>query len=56
MEITSKNSLGDPNTKLGFDKSKVMCFKCGKEGISNGNAQTSRLTINSNLFGSHSDY
>ncbi|KAJ0573286.1 hypothetical protein HanRHA438_Chr06g0264691 [Helianthus annuus] len=28
MEITGKQSLGGPSTKLGFDKSKVTCFKC----------------------------
>ncbi|KAJ0764894.1 hypothetical protein HanPI659440_Chr08g0297321 [Helianthus annuus] len=28
MEITGRQSIGGPSTKLGFDKSKVTCFKC----------------------------
>ncbi|KAJ0882499.1 putative transcription factor interactor and regulator CCHC(Zn) family [Helianthus annuus] len=28
MEITGINSLSGPDQKLGFDKSKVTCFKC----------------------------
>ncbi|KAJ0566549.1 putative transcription factor interactor and regulator CCHC(Zn) family [Helianthus annuus] len=32
MEITGKQSLGGPSTKLGFDKSKVTCFKCKQKG------------------------
>ncbi|XP_022031046.1 uncharacterized protein LOC110931986 [Helianthus annuus] len=31
MKITSRNNLSGPDQKLGFDKSKVTCFKC-KEG------------------------
>ncbi|XP_021991280.1 calponin homology domain-containing protein DDB_G0272472-like [Helianthus annuus] len=27
-EITGKQSIGGPSTKLGFDKSKVTCFRC----------------------------
>ncbi|KAJ0801376.1 putative transcription factor interactor and regulator CCHC(Zn) family [Helianthus annuus] len=32
MEITGKQSLGGASTKLGFDKSKVTCFKCKQKG------------------------
>ncbi|KAM0027770.1 putative transcription factor interactor and regulator CCHC(Zn) family [Helianthus debilis subsp. tardiflorus] len=32
MEITGRNSIGGPLTKLGFDKSKVTCFKCKQKG------------------------
>ncbi|KAJ0434755.1 putative transcription factor interactor and regulator CCHC(Zn) family [Helianthus annuus] len=32
MEITGKQSIGGPSTKLGFDKSKVTCFKCKQKG------------------------
>ncbi|MFS7936037.1 putative transcription factor interactor and regulator CCHC(Zn) family [Helianthus anomalus] len=32
MEITGRKSIGGPSTKLGFDKSKVTCFKCKQKG------------------------
>ncbi|KAJ0752184.1 putative transcription factor interactor and regulator CCHC(Zn) family [Helianthus annuus] len=32
VEITGRKSIGGPSTKLGFDKSKVTCFKCKKKG------------------------
>ncbi|KAJ0654657.1 putative transcription factor interactor and regulator CCHC(Zn) family [Helianthus annuus] len=32
MEIDGKQSIGGPSTKLGFDKSKVTCFKCKQKG------------------------
>ncbi|KAJ0584010.1 putative transcription factor interactor and regulator CCHC(Zn) family [Helianthus annuus] len=32
MEITGKQSLGGPSTKLGFDKSKVTCFRSKQKG------------------------
>ncbi|KAJ0913626.1 putative transcription factor interactor and regulator CCHC(Zn) family [Helianthus annuus] len=32
MEITCRHSIGGPSTKLGFDKSKVTCFKCKQKG------------------------
>ncbi|MFS7966226.1 hypothetical protein Hanom_Chr09g00771391 [Helianthus anomalus] len=32
MEITGKQSIGGPSTKLGFDKSKVTYFKCKQKG------------------------
>ncbi|KAJ0681157.1 putative transcription factor interactor and regulator CCHC(Zn) family [Helianthus annuus] len=32
MQITGRKSIGGPSTKLGFDKSKVTCFKCKKKG------------------------
>ncbi|KAJ0800000.1 putative transcription factor interactor and regulator CCHC(Zn) family [Helianthus annuus] len=32
MEITGKQSLGGPSMKLGFDKSKVTCFRCKQKG------------------------
>ncbi|KAM0049485.1 putative transcription factor interactor and regulator CCHC(Zn) family [Helianthus debilis subsp. tardiflorus] len=31
-EITSRHSIGGSSTKLGFDKSKVTCFKCKQKG------------------------
>ncbi|KAM0064524.1 putative transcription factor interactor and regulator CCHC(Zn) family [Helianthus debilis subsp. tardiflorus] len=32
MEITGRKTIGGPSTKLGFDKSKVTCFKCEQKG------------------------
>ncbi|KAJ0533008.1 putative transcription factor interactor and regulator CCHC(Zn) family [Helianthus annuus] len=32
MEITRRQSIGGPSTKLGFDKSKVTCFKYKQKG------------------------
>ncbi|KAJ0496272.1 putative transcription factor interactor and regulator CCHC(Zn) family [Helianthus annuus] len=32
MEITGRSSLSGPDQKLGFDKSKVTCFKCKERG------------------------
>ncbi|KAJ0610459.1 putative transcription factor interactor and regulator CCHC(Zn) family [Helianthus annuus] len=32
MEITGKHAIGGSSTKLGFDKSKVTCFKCKQKG------------------------
>ncbi|XP_022003752.1 uncharacterized protein LOC110901220 [Helianthus annuus] len=32
MEITGRNSLSRPDQKLGFNKSKVTCFKCKERG------------------------
>ncbi|XP_035830101.1 putative leucine-rich repeat-containing protein DDB_G0290503 [Helianthus annuus] len=32
MEITGRKTIGGPSTKLGFDKSKVKCFKCKQKG------------------------
>ncbi|MFS7985877.1 putative transcription factor interactor and regulator CCHC(Zn) family [Helianthus anomalus] len=32
MEITSRQCLEGPNTNLGFDKSKVTCFRCKQKG------------------------
>ncbi|KAM0003248.1 putative transcription factor interactor and regulator CCHC(Zn) family [Helianthus debilis subsp. tardiflorus] len=32
MEMTGRKSIGGPSTKLGFDKSKVTCFKCKQKG------------------------
>ncbi|MFS7970797.1 putative transcription factor interactor and regulator CCHC(Zn) family [Helianthus anomalus] len=32
MEITGRKTIGSPSTKLGFDKSKVTCFKCKQKG------------------------
>ncbi|KAJ0567522.1 putative transcription factor interactor and regulator CCHC(Zn) family [Helianthus annuus] len=32
MEITGRHSIGGPSTKLGFDKSKVTCFRCKQKG------------------------
>ncbi|KAJ0856504.1 putative transcription factor interactor and regulator CCHC(Zn) family [Helianthus annuus] len=32
MEIIGRKSIGGPSTNLGFDKSKVTCFKCKQKG------------------------
>ncbi|KAJ0789490.1 putative transcription factor interactor and regulator CCHC(Zn) family [Helianthus annuus] len=32
MEITGRSCLGPADTELGFDKSKVTCFKCKQKG------------------------
>ncbi|KAM0035788.1 putative transcription factor interactor and regulator CCHC(Zn) family [Helianthus debilis subsp. tardiflorus] len=32
MEITGRSCVGAVETKLGFDKSKVTCFKCKQKG------------------------
>ncbi|KAM0026084.1 putative transcription factor interactor and regulator CCHC(Zn) family [Helianthus debilis subsp. tardiflorus] len=32
MEITGRKTISGPSTKLGFDKSKVACFKCKQKG------------------------
>ncbi|KAJ0645960.1 putative transcription factor interactor and regulator CCHC(Zn) family [Helianthus annuus] len=32
MEITRRSSIAGPDPKLGFDKSKVTCFKCKEKG------------------------
>ncbi|KAJ0494653.1 putative transcription factor interactor and regulator CCHC(Zn) family [Helianthus annuus] len=32
MEITGRSSLAGPDPKIGFDKSKVTCFKCKEKG------------------------
>ncbi|KAJ0939837.1 putative transcription factor interactor and regulator CCHC(Zn) family [Helianthus annuus] len=32
MEITGKQSIGGPSIMLGFDKSKVTCFRCKQKG------------------------
>ncbi|KAM0057616.1 putative transcription factor interactor and regulator CCHC(Zn) family [Helianthus debilis subsp. tardiflorus] len=32
MEITGRQSIGGPSTKLKFNKSKVTCFKCKQKG------------------------
>ncbi|KAJ0696611.1 hypothetical protein HanLR1_Chr10g0359191 [Helianthus annuus] len=32
MEITGRQTIGGPSTKLGFDKNKVTCFKCKQKG------------------------
>ncbi|KAJ0835360.1 putative transcription factor interactor and regulator CCHC(Zn) family [Helianthus annuus] len=32
MEITGRKTIGGPSTNLGFDKSKVTCFKCKQKG------------------------
>ncbi|KAJ0788289.1 putative transcription factor interactor and regulator CCHC(Zn) family [Helianthus annuus] len=32
MEITGRQTISGPSTKLGFDKSKVICFKCKQKG------------------------
>ncbi|MFS7935091.1 hypothetical protein Hanom_Chr05g00399341 [Helianthus anomalus] len=45
MEITGRHSIGGPSTKLGFDKSKITCFRCKQKGISSVNVETHLLMI-----------
>ncbi|KAJ0726890.1 putative transcription factor interactor and regulator CCHC(Zn) family [Helianthus annuus] len=43
MEITGKQSLGGLSTKLGFDKSKVTCFRCKQKGHSKRECRNSEV-------------
>ncbi|MFS7912675.1 putative transcription factor interactor and regulator CCHC(Zn) family [Helianthus anomalus] len=54
MEITGRSCLGDASTKLGFDKSKVTCFKCKQKGHFKRECSNREVNENVNLF--HDDY
>ncbi|KAJ0728253.1 putative transcription factor interactor and regulator CCHC(Zn) family [Helianthus annuus] len=54
MEITGRNSIGGSSTKLGFDKSKVTCFKCKQKGHFKRECQNSAADQTANL--THDDY
>ncbi|KAM0064534.1 putative transcription factor interactor and regulator CCHC(Zn) family [Helianthus debilis subsp. tardiflorus] len=54
MEITRRNSIVSPSTKLGFDKSKVTCFKCKQKGHFKRECRNSAANKTANSF--HDDY
>ncbi|KAJ0740697.1 putative transcription factor interactor and regulator CCHC(Zn) family [Helianthus annuus] len=54
MEITSRQCLEGPNIKLGFDKSKVMCFKCKQKLHFKRECSNQGVDESVNLF--HEDY
>ncbi|KAJ0743532.1 putative transcription factor interactor and regulator CCHC(Zn) family [Helianthus annuus] len=54
MEITGRNSIGGPSTKLGFNKSKVTCFKCKQKGHFKRECRNSAADEIANPF--HDDY
>ncbi|MFS8018417.1 putative transcription factor interactor and regulator CCHC(Zn) family [Helianthus anomalus] len=52
IEITRRNCLGGLETKLGFDKSKVRCFRCKEKGHFKRECITKEVTDNNeNPFG-----
>ncbi|KAM0044393.1 putative transcription factor interactor and regulator CCHC(Zn) family [Helianthus debilis subsp. tardiflorus] len=53
-EITGRNSIEGPSTKLGFDKSKVTCFKCKQKGHFKRECRNSAAGETANPF--HDDY
>ncbi|KAJ0556824.1 putative transcription factor interactor and regulator CCHC(Zn) family [Helianthus annuus] len=53
MEITGKQSLGGASTKLGFDKSKVTCFKCKQKGHFKRECTNSAVGGNEHPFNDH---
>ncbi|KAM0007980.1 putative transcription factor interactor and regulator CCHC(Zn) family [Helianthus debilis subsp. tardiflorus] len=54
MEITGRQCLEGPNTKLGFDKSKVTCFKYKQKGHFKSKCSNREVDENVNPF--HDDY
>ncbi|MFS7917831.1 putative transcription factor interactor and regulator CCHC(Zn) family [Helianthus anomalus] len=54
MEITERQCLEGPNTKLGFDKSKVTCFRCKQKGHFKRECVNREVNENTNPF--HDDY
>ncbi|MFS8024342.1 putative transcription factor interactor and regulator CCHC(Zn) family [Helianthus anomalus] len=54
MEITGRNSIGGLSTMLGFDKSKVTCFKCKQTGHFKRECRNSAADETTNPF--HDDY
>ncbi|MFS7915093.1 putative transcription factor interactor and regulator CCHC(Zn) family [Helianthus anomalus] len=54
MEISGRNSIGGPSTKLGFDKSKVTCFKCTQKRHFKWECRNAASDETTNLF--HDNY
>ncbi|KAJ0448995.1 putative transcription factor interactor and regulator CCHC(Zn) family [Helianthus annuus] len=54
MEITGRNCLEGPSTKMGFDKNKVTCFKCKEKGHFKRECSNNRADESMNPF--HEDY
>ncbi|KAM0041346.1 putative transcription factor interactor and regulator CCHC(Zn) family [Helianthus debilis subsp. tardiflorus] len=54
MEITGKQCLEGSNTKLGFDKSKVTCFRCKQKGHFKRECMNREVADHVNPF--HDDY
>ncbi|KAF5790079.1 putative transcription factor interactor and regulator CCHC(Zn) family [Helianthus annuus] len=54
MEITGRQCLEGPNMKLGFDKSKVMCFRCKQKGHFKRECSNQGVDESVNPF--HDDY
>ncbi|KAM0046741.1 putative transcription factor interactor and regulator CCHC(Zn) family [Helianthus debilis subsp. tardiflorus] len=50
MEITGRKTIGGPSTKLGFDKSKVTCFKCKQKGHFKGECRKKYADDSENPF------
>ncbi|KAF5818496.1 putative transcription factor interactor and regulator CCHC(Zn) family [Helianthus annuus] len=50
MEITGHECVGGPSTKLGFDKSKVTCFKCKQKGHFKRECQNQSVSDSANPF------
>ncbi|KAJ0857325.1 putative transcription factor interactor and regulator CCHC(Zn) family [Helianthus annuus] len=55
MEITGRKSIGGPSTKLGFDKSKVTCFKCKQKGHFKRECRNTYVDESENPFRSRPD-
>ncbi|MFS8003824.1 putative transcription factor interactor and regulator CCHC(Zn) family [Helianthus anomalus] len=54
MEITGRQCLEGSNTKLGFDKSKVTCFRCKQKGHFKRKCVNREVNDHINPF--HDDY
>ncbi|KAM0035747.1 putative transcription factor interactor and regulator CCHC(Zn) family [Helianthus debilis subsp. tardiflorus] len=54
MEIIGRHSIGGPSSKLGFDKSKVTCFKYKQKGHFKRECQNAAADETANPF--HEDY
>ncbi|KAM0040073.1 putative transcription factor interactor and regulator CCHC(Zn) family [Helianthus debilis subsp. tardiflorus] len=54
MEITGRHSIGGASTKLGFEKSKVTCFKCKQKGHFKRECRNAASDETTNPF--HDDY
>ncbi|KAF5813423.1 putative transcription factor interactor and regulator CCHC(Zn) family [Helianthus annuus] len=52
MEISVRNSIEGPDSKLGFDKSKVTCFRCKEKGHFKRECINREVNENINMFGS----
>ncbi|KAF5786583.1 putative transcription factor interactor and regulator CCHC(Zn) family [Helianthus annuus] len=50
MEITGRKTIRGPSTKLGFDKSKVTCFKCKQKGHFKRECRNAYAGESENLF------